>query len=349
MIYALAGKQFKIFKYLLFSGFLAVVIGLPQLLSLFKSFTEITSGTSQAARVGAVLSHAPIFEKLVLAALIFYILFLFFLRRRGENRKELLFPAFLLIAGTIAVNQQVITGKLIQPFHYYFYTNLPAAYIALAVIFGYAVNFIRQKYLKYPAVAVVFILLFAWGAGIQASSYNFWAPKYRELQNYGVITDWFKNNAAKDSVIYGNDEISNLIPAYTPFFVYWSVFASQSPSTPAERNESAYFINMRLRGIGADEAKKYLENNREDFGLRTDAQYYRDLCGSYGCFPDEVLNRVVEDYQSFMRRPFLEEVKKYKLDYFVWDKNKNPDWRVAELGLVSPIYEYREIEIFKVN
>ena len=349
LIYALLGKNFKLFKYMSLAGALGLVIGAPQLFSLFNSFNKILIGASQAAGIGAVASHAPIREKLVLAVLVLYIIFIVFLRRRGEYKREFLFPVFLLAAGTIAVNQQIVTGKVIQPFHYYFLTNLPSAYIALAVIFGHLVYLIRQKFLRYTVIVAVFVVVFAWGIGVQASSYKYWAPGYRELQKYSLVFDWLTANAAEDSVIYGNDDITDLIPAYTPFFVYWSPYAGDSAYSPMERKESAYFINMRLVGLDASSGETYLRRRQNEVGQRFYSQYYRDLCGSYGCFPDGTMDKIVKDWQDFLRQPFEQEFKKYKVDYFVWDKNREPDWRIGDLKFLEPVYEYNGIQIFKVK
>ncbi len=360
VIYALMAKKFKLLKYISLAGVLGLLIGSPQLLSLFNSFTKITSGASQAAGIGTVLSRAPILEKLVLAALVLYVFFIIFLRRRGKvlsaeggsasgEKKEIIFPIFILITGIIVVNQQIVTGRIIQPFHYYFYTNLPSAYIALAVIFGYSIYLIRQKFLRYAIVVAVFALVFSWGIGIQAASYKYWAPKYRDLQKYAVIFDWLRGNAVKDSVIYGNEEISVLIPVYTPFFVYWNAYAGDSAYSPPERKELAYFINMRLLGADAKSGEKYLRERRDDAGQKFYSQYYRDLCGSYGCFSEETMNKIVKNYQDFLRQPFEREFKKYKLDYFVWDAAKNPDWRVGELKFLEPVYEYKRIKVLKIK
>ena len=349
LLYALFAKAIKLSVYTLVSLGFGILIGLPQVFNLFVYLNKVTYGSSGIINLSVVSRHGPLFEKVVLASLTLYVLFLIYLRKRGVLDRVFLFPLFLLITGTIAVNQQLITGKVIQPHHYYFFTNLPSAYIALAVVFGYVINLIRQKYSRYSIVAAAFLLVFAWGIGVQASSYKYWAPKYREYQNYGEIFNWLKQNAPRDSVIYGNDEISDLISAYTPFFVYWNGHAGDSVYPPMERKERVYFIRMRLNNVGVQDAEKYLRDHREEIGWGFYGQYYRDLCGTYGCFPDEIMDSLIEKYKDFLRQPFEQEFKKYKVDYFVWDKTREPDWPVENVKFLIPVFESQDVIILKIK
>jgi len=349
LIYNLVTKAFKQSFYIFGAILLGILIGLPQIYKLFNLLNVLISGSSDLVNVNMASRPGPIFEKVVLGTFVLYVLFMIYLRKRGTLNKVFLVPLFLLITSIIVVNQQLITGKVIQPHHYYFFTNLPSAYIALAIIFGYFVNLIKQKYLKYSIVTAVFLLVFAWGVGVQASSYKYWAPIYRGYQKYGDILGWLKSNAPKDSVIYSNDQFADIVSAYTPFFVYWNGHAGDSAYPPMERKELVYFLRMRLNNIGAEKAEKYLRDRREEIGWGFYGQYYRDTCGTYGCFPNKMMDELIAGYKDFLKQPFEKEFRRYKVDYFVWDEKKNPEWRVGEFKFLEPIYNYSDVTVFKVK
>ena len=77
--------------------------------------------------------------------------------------------------------------------------------------------------------------------------------------------------------------------------------------------------------------------------------YWRDLCGSYGCFPDSVLENLVVQYKNFSSRSLLENIKKYKIDYLLWDSVAEPEWGLKGLVAEPPVYESGDFKLYAIK
>lgn len=105
---------------------------------------------------------------------------------------------------------------------------------------------------------------------------------------------------------------------------------------------------MFLKGIKFAEAEDYFYKNREEVGGWIFSQTYHVENGCYGCMPDEILNGLIGDYQVFLTKDFMTELKKYPLDYVVWDKTADPSWKIDRF-FKKEIYNKDSIVIYSVN
>ena len=125
-------------------------------------------------------------------------------------------------------------------------------------------------------------------------------------------------------MVLANDEFSNLLPVYTSNNPYYSGYASYYASNPKDRRlhtvNTYYFLNYRNKDIVEFDKRK------EELGrYALNLVYYRDKCGSGDCYPDELAQEMKNSYEKFIETPFMEQLKKYKIDYIVWDKNKHSE------------------------
>ena len=102
-------------------------------------------------------------------------------------------------------------------------------------------------------------------------------------------------------------------------------------------------------------AKLFLDGVRpEDFlgiknelGSRLYGEYWRQFKGCSGCFPGDVLEELVLDYKNFLQANFFSQLKKYRLDYIVWDMQRDPSWGVERFAR-RKLYEENEISIWEI-
>ena len=53
--------------------------------------------------------------------------------------------------------------------------------------------------------------------------------------------------------------------------------------------------------------------------------------------------------KEIKKQSFEQSVKKYRVDYLVWDKNKNLDWPIENLNFLEFKFEDNNIAVYKVN
>lgn len=238
-----------------------------------------------------ITSHAPIVSSVgILAALLFIIFFI--QKKTPTTDKEKYFLGGLLLATFVAINQQVLTGLLVQPGHYHWYYNTPIYFFLLFVLGKELSAHFNKKVVTLFLILISLISSFT-GIFIQYSSYRNQSPEIIREQRYGEIFKWLNKNTGGDSVILANETLSELIPVYTSNNVVWAVYAQTRLVSP-ER-----------------------EAFTTDFLLAS--------------------------------KDFSKDIKRYRVDYAVWDKEDNPKWRMDTKPSLELLYDQNGFAIYKVQ
>jgi len=109
---------------------------------------------------------------------------------------------------------------------------------------------------------------------------------------------------------------------------------------------------LQLRGVTAKAVRSYVyqkDNRNEVGGAIYVGTYWRDLCGSYGCFPDSVLEDLIRQYQDFASRPLLQNLKKYKIDYLLLDTASDTGWRFKDVVSGPPLHESGDFKLYAIK
>lgn len=362
LIYSLYFKKRDLFKFFLLNFLGSIIIAFPFLYKIF----ELINAHSQSVLTDAIYkayipTHRLILEKIVMLPLFIYVLIFLtkYLAPKCIPKYSEIFSSFLkkhffiyilLIVSLIVSNQQVITGMEIQQHHFHFFTNIPVFLIAISVIF---LEFLNLYAIKFKKIFLILFIIFVTfhAVGVQASSYKIWKPSFSHYQDYRSVFDWLNNNSEADSVIYANSIISEMIPIYTKNYPYSAVHAAVY-SVSVVRLMHNYFINTFLKGIEQHDANSYFSNEiiRNDLGQMVfEGQYWKDTCGSYGCFSDAVITRVVNAYKDFLKQSFQTQLKKYKINYLLWDVTNDPEWQADRFLFLKKVYEYNHIILYEVQ
>lgn len=278
-------------------------------------------------RSGLFLTHYPLFNKLLIAALIFYaILFLFF-REKFKQGLNLSgwhwFSLALVFGGLLAYNQQILTGRTIWPYHFVQYTIPLAMVIFMTLLY----NIIREKnkYVWKVFVSVIAVSSLSLGAYTQLNALNKSYSRYIPLQRYASLFDWLnsqKNGCVVLEIGEGKefDNFDNYIPAFTHCDLYDSkwVFSLM----PEERIYHNYFTRLFLNGITPENIEEYIARNPGEVGSRLFTNF-KELFNvkDFPDFKDGGLEKrfveLADKYKEFFKKNIISELKKYRLDYIL--------------------------------
>lgn len=205
-----------------------------------------------------ILSHRPILSLagcLVLAAFLIY----FFGRGRlfrVEKTETDFFWLGLLLTAFVVINQQVITGHLLQEGHYHWYFNVPIFILVIC----YLASVLLSRFDKIRAVIQAFIIAVSFGSAglIGWSSYSYWHDQVSVDQRYMPLMHWLESGTSPGSVVFANPAISSLIPIYTFDDVVWDEMATNY-LLPKQR------LSFRPDLILVSGLEKNLKNHRIDY------------------------------------------------------------------------------------
>jgi len=285
-------------------------------------------------RNGLFQTHYPIFNKFLLASLLFYLAivacsFIF----KKEKIKFIakienwhLFTLALLLGGLWALNQQIITGLTVWPYHFVQYT-IPLSMVVFSALL-YNIVKAWKPFVWVLAISVIASSSLIFGLIIQTNSYLTNYNRYVALQSYKPIFDWL-NQQEKDSVVLVKIDdtvkfelVSGLIPAFTHDNVYafhWAYY-----SLKPDRIYDSFLTILRSKGVSPDKVEDYLRDNQGDANLYL-CSNWKGLF-SVKDFPDfsdtilaERLKSFPGEYREFTGWDFRTELKKYRLDYILSD------------------------------
>ncbi|OGM98189.1 MAG: hypothetical protein A2735_00580 [Candidatus Yanofskybacteria bacterium RIFCSPHIGHO2_01_FULL_41_21] len=313
----------------------------------------ISGGTlATSLRNGLLITHSPLSNNTLILGLVILLsvgAFLF-LKKKDEYLEEKSSIQFLfagLLAGLVAFNQQIITGKTIWPFHFVQYTK-PLVFIAIL----YCGYLLFSKYTKFWRAIMIFSLIFIFGIGIKgALSYQSNLEQYREYQRYGAVAGWLNSNATKDCVIIAKEadglrrssgsiieKLHLLVPAVTRCDSYISLYTFFN--VPQERIYHNYLAYLRINGVTIKTIDKFLKENRRQminvFFSDWNEMFYNGPNNSWlvsvSDVPaierkvDNIAQKIATDYPIFMRQDFGLFLKQYRVDYFIYDEKYGGLW-----------------------
>ena len=280
---------------------------------------------------------------------VIFILFLIFFPRKWKEQYS--FGLALVLAPFIVLNQQIITGRLLQVGHYHWFFHTPLAIVILLIMLFYWLSEKKLFFIKKAVLVSTLIMSIYTGIFIQATSYIKSENGEIEIQKYGPVMDWLKANSEKEEVVFGNDMTSHLVVIYTSLNVFHHRAAMYSLSASRERLFNSVFTYYRLDGVGKNDAQKFFFDNQEKTSWEIYGMLYRETVGNNRVTPDEVTQGLIDKYKESLSVPnnrFLDWVwNKYKVGYLVWDKKVDPKWQLDQYSFFKKVAEFDDFAIYE--
>lgn len=331
----------------------AAILAIPFLLNLyyasfFPAYAEV------GMRHGIIFTHKLLFVgSSVIAALVVFLLFF-----PREDRKKYLFGLAILLAPFVTMNQQVLTGKVMQPDHYHWFFHKPISILFVLMTIFCSLSH-RRLYFYRKALAAI-ILIVSIGSGIFVQTYSYYydtgdgGEVAIERQRYGPVMKWLDRNAEKEAVVFASNEISNLVTIYTSLNVFYHRgVCCTTLSATKSRLLDMMFPYYRLRQVDARSALEVFSQNRDTVSEQIYGIYYRKLYGRYEAIPDEKFNEIVSLYKKTLSIPtpvWLEDIwKKYEVEYLVWDKKEDPDWHLERYPFLEEVISFDDLAVYRFS
>jgi len=330
----------------------SLIVAIPYIINLYRA-TLHPAYAEASLRFGVVESHTPLFIGFV--ALTALIVFLWKFPR--EDKMKYYFGLALLLTPFVTLNQQLLTGKILQPNHYHWFFHKPIAIIFTIVIIFYILSVVKlDSYKKLLAGLIIGVSVIT-GMFIQVKSYYHGTGDGGavaiERQKYGPVMRWLNENAEKEAVVFANNETSHTVVVYTPLNVFYYAAAIYSLGATNERLTNVLFSFYRLRGIDEDGIEQVFNEERRYISGNIYGMHYREKLGAYERIPDEKIEKIVSLYKESLLTPSYEWLRnifsKYEVEYLLWDKTKDPEWQLDKYPFFEEVADFGKIVIYKFS
>lgn len=258
-------KEWRILSFFALVTLVGIVIGFHRFVQVFQLFKH--PYYSSIPSESFVRTHIP--DLSILGVMLFVsfaaLAFLYF-----KKFKTFSVPAYfigvLVFACFITRNSHVLSGFILQYFHFDDYMFAPVFVIFICFIIY---SFVDQTSLKkYFLVVILASLIPVYNASlIQYKSYQHWIPYTLSAQKYIPVLEWIKNTLPNDSVISAPEIITSLIPVYTKNYVLWAFNAVYWVHLPDREKDYVYSRSSSgaLQSIGKKyNIDYYVEENKGD-------------------------------------------------------------------------------------
>lgn len=339
----------------------ALIIASPYFWSLWQSI-NLPYYSETLRRIGMLDSHFPSGFRIILLPAFMIVSAFYLAFRKGvlEKSAATLFIFSGLITSAIVVNQQIITGKDLELYSHY---KLPAIFwFVFAVVFliGRLFSKTRLRVFRTPITFAAAILVMIFSANTVTSTIMSQSePKLYvyEWQRYAPVFDWLNANTAKDSVVFASSPLSFLVPIYTGNNVFYapSVRLHFAPDSEIKaRFILAHFWDKIDDSFARKEEKAIWGSQYADaYDINMIKNRFRKLFGFqeilYGRVPEESLRDFLSLASDIQKSDFKSEIRRYRVDYFIFDKKIDANWPISKLSFLKPVYEFSDFQIFSVE
>lgn len=354
----LCRKNFQDFKKILFISVFGIAIGLYNLIKL-TAFMNSDLGREFSYFMWSSYARTAVFSKIGLAALVLFV-FYAYKKRTDDN---LIFIFALILTGWVALNQQLITGRMLQYGHYYWYFIVPLGIIAMLYMFWFLLK--KRDYQLFFFGVVLFLVVLNATVGQYRSFLRSLSDRLEE-QNYAPIISVLKQDKTP-GVILAKDRKGLLFTLYTPHDLFWDDWALVA-STPdkIQRIKDVLFVYLSLNKESRDDFSGYLdkimsdEDNEgfykemyisiEGYDSGFDYRYYRGEAMNdetkIGAIREKVISDFAEEYKTKTVREILQ---KYGVNYILWEKNKDPAWDLSIVENKKEVFSRGDMYLYRVD
>ncbi|MBI2050360.1 MAG: hypothetical protein HYT31_00965 [Parcubacteria group bacterium] len=319
-----------------------------------------------ALRMGVFSTHWPETFPRLAVALVWLAFFIFVTRHyclQREQRSHILFA--LLIANVVYPNHQIITGITVENANHWSYMPIFVYFLAgqylFNVIFKHAWAARKMFDASVAGAVALMVAVPAW----RLQTFNF-PPYQRSLriaateeieQRYTDSLAWINGNAPTDSVVFSNLGFMWLVPVYTHANVYYSenaYYLLASDAEIIERTLLFHFFDIgqfKAANFGLGEVPRILWT--QPAMIERNTHWLHDRLGVPWTTEFSLareLALVQSTYDRLAQNGWnLDLLRRYRLDYFVWDKTLNPEWKLDQYPDLAKVYDRDGIAIFMFN
>lgn len=359
-VIALMIQEYRVAVALTLTGVAAFLISLPHLVhGLSESFA---SGSGAALKAGLLMTHVPLLSKIGILAFVILSGFLWYKRREELSRlippAPLTFCFTVMAAVFIAMNQQIITGRTIWPHHFVQYLY-PLCIMSLMV--GVVVVLAPRFYRWWRIIPLsVIIVSFSFSLLIIPKYQNV-LEEYRTMNRYAAALTWLSHMGTA-CVVFPIEKIEHLNPFITAFTgcdVYFNNYVYTG--VPSERIMHNFHAYLAMQGIAPEDAEAFLMREPKHVW----SIFFRDFRDRFRSSHDpwllsmsdrdeidgwvnDTTAEIVSRYREFSRNDLQSELKKYRIDYMIWDSEGGTPFDVREFLFLEKVFEQDGIAIYSM-
>ncbi|MBI2989733.1 MAG: hypothetical protein HYY51_00900 [Candidatus Magasanikbacteria bacterium] len=381
-LWYIASKDWNRLAGLFFSGLLALLLALPRIWQSFYLLSSVIG--SQIAFFMGVQKGRSFWNlsKITLGSILLLIIVVFLQKRKKQVINQ---DAILLLAasaaGWVAMNQQLFSGRSVQPLHYFWYFIVPLGIITVFYCVSEFLNFYSRKSWLGIGACLVFVLVFSVLTRDQIAAAKSTLSIKSYAQQYGPIFEILDQDPEPGVVLVSDQFLGHGLSIYTKHDLFWgNALVFHTPITYMRDALHVYmYLNKKIRDnplgffeqgfsskderiseagfylpLQADIASRLFSSIEAYFSGYEDSGTYIHLLAKRDSEAllrrNKIVQEFVEDYSTvYENKGFNDLLKKHKVRYILWDKTQSPDWDLSFIPDLKLIAESVNLSLYRIN
>jgi hypothetical protein len=340
-IFALIRRNWNAVAQAVSSGLVALLTAVPFIVNYLAARSN-PAYSDALERLGISHSHAPMVG-FWLPIIVLLALFIFPRIARGSRW------FFVACAGAllILVNQQILTGQVLQPGHYHWYITIPLVGMIAGLYASTLARLWTRPMYHYGFLILVMAFLAYNAVSIQVRSYWQGYSATVEIQKYGPLMS-FLNVMPGRQFVWADSFVSSLIAVYT---ANDTANDRQAPNylVPRAYFEHALLLSYRLRDVKPADIRAVMTAERGDISAYVYALYWRNQAGSFEAIPDSILDSLANQYIRSYSLPLTSEFKQLGVTVLVLDRQADQKWKIPTVAPIHKIYADESVVVYGVR
>ena len=354
-------KDHSSFRRIMIISIVGVIGGAYNLYNLFL-FHSSDIGRQASYFFSVVYSRQPIFSKMGFVVAILFIAF-FLLRRKDKN---LFMISALILSGWLSLNQQIVTGRIIQYGHYYWYFIVPVGILMGLYMVWFLIN--NRKHRNLFFIFLILVIFSHMAIGQYRSFFNTLEAKIYE-QSYWPIIEVLNKDSGPGVILGPENRLGLLFTIYTDHDLYWNSSVIWSVVEVQHLKDALYvyaYLNKEARNNFSGFINEIMADNESSISPKA---IYKNIEGmESGLNQSDYLKNKINDKAFIipLRKKILDSLsleyrrinnskqmnamlKKYGVNYIVWDKNIYPEWDLSGLDDLREIARSNNIYLYSLS
>ncbi|OGY51290.1 MAG: hypothetical protein A3J59_02360 [Candidatus Buchananbacteria bacterium RIFCSPHIGHO2_02_FULL_56_16] len=329
---------------------MAAIVAIGALVSIgywwnYLSVASLPSYSELTKRFGFYDSRKPFFSTFLLLDAVLISLCAFFRKWSG---RAITLCLTLVLTSVIVINQQVVSGIRFFPGHYHWYYIVPiSTLIILWAVYEWLASW-RPR-----ALLTIFLVGAALVAGVNGivSQYQYYLrerPAYADAQRYTAVYQWINENVEPGAVVLVHEgKLADKLTVFTSVYSYLPHRTDRQYVIAQSYFRHTYFTKLYLDGDRDPENAVRADDYTLMYTLFGYYNLYRYDC--YACFSEPELQQLKDDYREYLQNDFNANLKKYKVNYALWDTKSGTGWNLDEYHFMQFITEINGVRIYQVS
>ena len=337
----LVGRPNERRRTLMVFGFITVIAA-PGMLIYFKMLSQRAT-TADSAQALA-LTHRPDLFRLseILVMILFGVLIVGAIRRTLEWRDPLFLITSSFALSVIAIfNQQILTGRSLQPIHYEWFIGNYCALAMTVLTLSLTSPSQKGRLLSDKRLVIVAVVALLWGAGEvwlaarinldhnrQVDEMRPVAQQLTELAATDGTVQAVQNGGSVPVVLVGDLKLADRLPTDAPQAVLWAPRMLVFPGVSDEENRERFFRQFYLLGYDSASFTKKFTGRDWNFyaGMFPYYRLSRVVSGvSTPIFAEEIREQI-QNYREYSDSFTRERAEALIVSHIVLSADVQPNW-----------------------